>query len=119
MKKLLIVLSLLLFTFSSYSADVCSIYNAFDKNALAAEQAYGGWQTITGYVSEVGYDLFGNLQLTLGCENSDFNWSSVVISMNDSEKSKMMYLQPGQRVSVKAKFSGKIIFPFYENGQIL
>jgi len=121
MKKLITVLALLLLGSICFGASgtVCKISDAFENNAISAKSMYGGRNVmIAGYVEDVGWDLFGNLQLTLKCSTDDFDLKQVVIEMKSNQESVMSQLQPNSWVNVTADFSGKMIFPFYKNGRL-
>jgi len=121
MKKIFgVLMMLVMMTTVSFGYDVCTIFKAFENNALAAQSDYGGrGVTITGYVDSIERSTFGQLTLRLRCERLEPDMKCVIIYMQESALGTLSKLSRGDRVTVEGDFNVYFIWPIYDNGKFL
>lgn len=79
----------------------------YDDNEIAADEKYkGNTIEVSGKVTDIGKDMFDNLQLSLQGKSQ---FMSVMATLEDSQKSKASKLKKGQKVTLICTGKGKIL----------
>jgi hypothetical protein len=79
----------------------------YEENEVGADERYKGKVVrIKGEVDEISKGVFGGLSVTL---NGPFLGGDVVCKFDDSEKAALAKLQPGDKVAIIGRVSGRFL----------
>lgn len=87
---------------------VATLVEAYEANALRADSLYkGAVVDVTGVVTDIGTEILGSPYVVLGADrNSVFGVQAVFAR---DQKSALLNLSKGQRVTIRCTLSGKLL----------
>jgi len=92
-----------------YNISAYQLFKEYESNEIAADQKYKGKTlAVDGIVKEIGRDFQGSLYLVL--TGADIRIVGVQCYFSDAHTNALAHVKKGQRITVKGKCSGYLLF---------
>lgn len=101
-----------------YRLSASQLFAEYERNDVAGDEKYKGRVIeVTGVIEEISRDFLGNMYVTF--EVGGFQLFSVQCFINESQKSQVAALNPGQSLRIQGKCVGKLGNVVLENCEIV